>query len=84
MRVCPGINQLRGHSHAVSCSLHTPFKDMSGAKLLGDLAKVASRCISVLHNAGATDYFQVGDLGEVREDFILHTVCEVSILLLVA
>src|SRR5207244_6568480 len=84
MRVCPGVNQLCAHPHAVRRSLHTSFEDMGDAKLLGDLAKVASRCIPVLHNAGATDYFQVGDFGEIRKDFILHTVCEVSVRFLVA
>ena len=41
VRVVPGIDQLRIHSHVIRDTLHAPFQYIRDAKLLGDLAKVA-------------------------------------------
>src|SRR6267143_2413415 len=84
MRVCPGVNQLRGYAHTVPGALHAAFEHMRNAEFLGDLAQVATYGILVLHHACTTNYFQVGDLGEIGENFILHAVCEVSVLFLIA
>src|SRR6266700_4178759 len=49
-------------------------------ELVGDLAQIARDSAFVMHHRGAADYFQVRDLGQVGQDFILHPVCEISVL----
>ncbi len=84
MRVRPGIDQLGCHSHAVPCSLHAAFEHICDAELLGDLAQVAFYGVLVLHHACTTNHLQIGDFGEVCEDFILDAVCEVCALFFIA
>ena len=57
---------------------------MRDAELLPDLAQVPRGCILVLHNAGATDHFQVRNLGEIGQDFVLHAFGEISIVRIAA
>src|ERR1041385_7020738 len=84
MRVRPGVDQLRGYAHLVAGALYAAFEYMRNAELLGDLAQVAIYGVSVLHHAGTTDYLQVSNFGEVRKDFVLNAVCEISVLFLIA
>src|SRR5690348_10285837 len=79
MRVGSGVNQLCGHAHPVPSSLHAPFKHMSDAELLGDLAKIARCRVLVRHHTCATNYFQVSHLGEVRKNFVLNTLGKISV-----
>ena len=74
MRVISGIDQLRVYSHAIASTLNTPFHYMRDAKLLPDLAKIARDFAFVVHHRSAADYFQVRDLCQVGQDFILHAV----------
>src|SRR5205823_1350263 len=57
MRVCPGVNQLRGYANAVPGALHAAFEHVRNAELLGDLAQVPIYGVLVLHHACTTDYF---------------------------
>ncbi len=50
----------------------------------GDLAQVALSASLVLHHGRAANNFQVGDFGEVGQDFILHAICEISVLFIIA
>ena len=84
MRVCPGVNQLCVYAHTVAGALHAAFEHMRNAEFLGDLAKVAHRGILILHHTCATNYFQVGNSGEIRKDFVLNAVCEVGVLFFIA
>jgi hypothetical protein len=54
------------------------------AKLPADLGQIACDSALVLPHRGAADYFQVRDLGQVGQDFVLHAACEVSVLFIVA
>src|SRR6516164_108498 len=36
----------------------------------------------ILHHRGAADHFQLRDLGETIEDFIMHTVRKISVVLI--
>jgi hypothetical protein len=52
--------------------------------LLANLAQIPCDPALVLHHRDAADHFQVRDLGQVGEDFILHAVCEISVFFLSA
>src|SRR6266481_4143783 len=47
---------------------------MRDAELLRDLAQVALHAALILHHRGAADHFEIGQLGEVGQGFILHAV----------
>jgi hypothetical protein len=49
-----------------------------------DFADVALSAGLVLHHRRAADDFEVGDLGKVGKNLILHTICEVSVLFIIA
>src|SRR5262245_11568187 len=78
MRVAPGIDQLRIHSHVIRDTLHASFQYVRDAKLPGDHAKVACCPIPVLHHACAANYLQISDLREISPNFILHTIGEID------
>jgi len=64
--------------------LHAALKHVRHAELLADFAQIALRASFVLHDGGAADDLQIRDSGEVRQDFILHAVSEISVLFVVA
>ena len=83
MRVCP-VRQstVRVTRTRFPGTLHAAFQYMGYAELLGDLAHIALACVLVLHHACAANYFQVGDLARCSQNFILHAICEVGVLLI--
>ena len=76
MGVGPGIDQLRVHPHFARDPLHAAFEEIGDAELPADLAQVARGAAAILHHARAADHFQVGDPGQVGQDFVLHAVGE--------
>ena len=60
-------------------SLHAAFQEMRYAKLFPDLAQVAPRRLPISHHTGAADDFEVGDLGQVGQDFVLHAIGKVGV-----
>jgi hypothetical protein len=64
--------------------LHAAFEHVRNAQFLGDFAQVAIYGVLVLHHACTTNYFQVRNFGEIREDFVLNAVCEIGVLFLIA
>src|SRR4030095_6774087 len=54
---------------------------MRHAQGLSDLAHVSGEVGPVLGHARSTDYFQVGDLDQVSEDFVLHAIGEERVFL---
>jgi hypothetical protein len=77
------VDQLSVDTHPTASTLHTPFEHVRHAERLGDLAQITLSADFVLHCGRAADYFQVRYLGQAGENFVLYTVCEVSILFLV-
>src|SRR6266404_2078362 len=51
---------------------------MSDAKLFRDLGKIVRRALEMLRRR-ARNHFEIGDLGQTREDFILHAFTKVSV-----
>ena len=82
--VGPRINQLSIDAHSAASTLHAAFQHVRYAKRLGDLEQITLCADFVLHCRRAADYFQIRHLGQAGEDFILHAVCEESVLFLIA
>ena len=83
VRIRARIDQLDVDAHAISRAPHRAFQNVSHSEGQADLAQVA-RARFVLANRSPADDFQVGDLGQVREDIILDAIREILILLIVA
>src|SRR6266700_6525693 len=84
MRVGARIDQLRVYPHTIGRALHAAFHHMRYPKLLADLAQVTCKSALILHHGSAADDFQVRDLCQVGEDFVLYAVGEVFVLLFLA
>ncbi len=84
--VCVGarLDELCVDSEPIADSLNTAFQEMSNAKLLAYLTRVARIFTFIKVRRSATDNFQVGNSCQVRQNFILHAGREVGILLVVA
>ena len=59
------------------CTL--PSKNVGDAELLRDLGKIFRRAFEVLRRR-PRDHFQVRDLGQSRQDFVLHAFTKVSVI----
>src|SRR5438067_1181926 len=70
VRVIASIDQLRIHPHFAGDSLDTAFQHVSNPQRLTDFSQVTRGLSPVLVYTGAADYFQVGDLSKVCENFI--------------
>ena len=62
----------------------TAFHHIADTQLLSDFFQIAGDATFVLHDRSATNYFQILDLGQIREQLILDTVRKVGILFFVA
>ena len=79
-----GIDQLRVDAHAIARALNASFYHIRDSQLLRDLAQIACNSALILQNGGSADDFQVCDLRQVREDFVLHPIGEGGILFVAA
>ena len=57
---------------------------MGHSKLLPNLAQIARDAALVLHHRTAADHFQIGDLCQIGENFVLHSVGEEFVLFFLA
>src|SRR5947199_10232994 len=79
MRVVARVDQLCVYAHLAAGALHASFKQVRDAKLLRDLAQITRCRVFVLRYTGTTDHFQVRDLGEIGQDFVLNAFSEISV-----
>ena len=84
MCIGASIDQLRVNAEPVPRTLDGTFNDVRDPELFTDLAQVALHTALVLARARVADDFQLGDLGQISKDLILHTVGEVTIRFVVA
>ena len=77
------VDQLHIYADAIAHFLDTSFQDESDAELLCDLHQIFGGAFVALRRS-ARDHFQVIDLGQAREDFILNAVSEIRIRLIFA
>jgi hypothetical protein len=80
MCVIARINQLCFHPNLVGGTLHAAFHHISNAQLLSDPAQAARDSALVLQHGGAADHFQIGNLGQVCQDFVLHPIGEKGVI----
>ena len=83
MRIGRGFDQLHIHAHLFALFLHAAFEDVRDAELPCDLRQIFRRAFEALRR-GARDDFQIGDLRQPRQNFILHAFGKVSVLRIVA
>src|SRR4029453_36934 len=74
MPVSPRINQLGSHSYAVASGLHASLYDVRHAEFARDLAQIPFHTGLVLHDRSPADHFQVGNVRQVSEDFVVNCV----------
>ena len=84
MPVGARIDQLRVDAHPIGRTLNASFQHMRHPELLANLAQISRDSAFVLHDARAADYFQVGDPGQVAQDFVLHAIGEKGIIWIAA
>src|SRR5205085_8604106 len=60
------------------------LEKMYHAELSSNFAEIAPRLALVLHHAGTADDLEVGDLGQIRQDFVLHSVGEKGVVWIAA
>ena len=78
--LCARIDELSIDANPVAGTLHTPFQEMSYAKLLPDFARISRAAALVKIRGSAADDFQGRDLCQVGEDFVLHAGGEEGVL----
>ncbi len=52
--------------------LHAAFQNMRDAEFFSDLLRVAGFASFVRPGRGAADHFEIGDFGQIGENFILY------------
>src|SRR5260370_1755856 len=83
MGVGASVDQLCAHAHATAGPLYAALHNMSDSEDLRDVAEIACRCGLERHDRRATDHFQIRDLGQVGQNFVLYAISKISVLLLV-
>src|SRR4029079_19351067 len=83
MRVSERINELHIHPHLIVGFLNASLNNVSDAKLLGDLAQISRRAF-IFFGRGPRDDFQIADLCQSSEDFVLHTFCKIGVVRIAA
>ena len=78
MRIVRRLDQLDIDPDPLAVFLDAPLEDMGDTQLAGDLRQVVGRAFVML-GGGARDHFQVSDLGQAGQDFILDAIGEISV-----
>ena len=68
----------------ISGATHTAFHHFAHPQLLRDLLQIAGDPGLILHDRSAADYFQILDLGKIRQQLVLDAVSKVSVLFFLA
>src|SRR5439155_12460445 len=72
MRIVACVDELCAHSNSPARALDTAFDHMRNTQGFRDLTQVALRTALVFHHTRTADYLQVGNLGQIGQDFVLH------------
>src|SRR2546421_10373343 len=83
MRIGAGVDQLHVYAHLIAGLLNSSFQHGSDAQLLRDRFQVF-RLALVLRGRGVGDDLKVSDRRQLRQDFILNAIGEVSVVLVAA
>jgi len=75
MPIMQRIDQLHVYEDAISSPPDAAFEDIGHTQRATDVAQIPIRA-AILHDRGATDYFEVADLGQARQDIVLNPIGE--------
>src|SRR4029077_9974830 len=78
MRVGQRINELHIDAYLIVRFLHAAFENVRHTELLRDLGKIIRRAFEMLCRC-ARNHFQVCDLGQAGKNFVLNSLCKISI-----
>ena len=84
MSVRAHFYQLGRDAHLSPSAPHASFENISNPQLLPDLAQIPMRTGDITRDARARDDLEIGELGERRQNVVLHSLGEKGILLVVA
>ncbi len=84
MSIGAGVDELSIDTDAIGGALNAAFQHMGNTELTADLAKIAGANGLILHDTGAADYFEVCNLRQIGENFVLDAVGEKGGLLICA
>src|SRR5439155_3515096 len=79
MRVGQRVDELNVYANLIAGFLYAAFQNVRYAEALCDLAQVFGGAFEMLGRCTRDD-FQVGNFGQARQDFILHTFTKVSVI----
>ncbi len=83
MRVRAHFYQLGRNPHLAASTPHASFENISNPQLLSDLAQIPMRTSNVTRDARARDDLEISDFAERGQNVILHSFCEICVLLVV-
>src|SRR5262249_32328985 len=78
LRTGLGVNQVNIDPHLIACLLDATLDDVCYPKLLRDLSKIA-RFALILLCRSTRNHFQIGDLSQTRQDFLLDAIGKIGI-----
>src|SRR4030095_14996232 len=78
MRIAGCLDEVHADADCVASFLNATLKNVCHTKLLRDLGEVARFALLLLRRSARND-FQVRDLRESREDFLLNTIRKISV-----
>ena len=82
VRVGARVDQLRVQVNPITAPACASFQHMRHPKRIADLAHISFA--AVFHHAGPADDFEVGDLRQLGQNVVLHTIGERRVFFLVA
>jgi hypothetical protein len=82
MRVIQRIDQLHIDAHLIGRLLHAALQDIRDPQLFGDFAQIIRRALIFLGGRSRDD-LEIANLGQARQNFVLHAFAEISVLRIV-
>src|SRR5439155_25808304 len=74
MRVRFCVDQLRADTDTIGSTLHASLDHVRDAEFIRNLTQVSLYSALVLHHRCPTDHFQIRNLGQVIQDFVLDAI----------
>ena len=84
MGIGAGVDKLCVDAQMIARRLDAAFQEMCDAELLTDLPRVSKFAGFVRAGRGAANHFEIGDFGQIGENFILDARRKVGVLFVVA
>ena len=82
VRVSARVDQLRVETKMRAGSADAAFQNMRYAQIISDLTEISFA--TVIHHTGPADDFQIGDLRQLGQNVVLHTIDKRRVFFLLA